>query len=438
MKTLSKLAALGSTLLCLSSANATSVPNTDTPTTFLGPTVRLGYTSSMTDTSAYSLAGEAGLRNFRIGGTLGWKLADNQRFKISAEYLWQKINFAFFSGDSEQWVNQGALGAAYQYDLEYPYHPQFDLSAYISYAPSKTLSTVSGTYLDPFGNTVFYNDHRRIAGSNSNGISPGITISPWTGGKIGAELNYDNVRYDTDNSGINEDAKGLGGTIKIGQIITDNVSVNVAAAVRQPFNNYAADLNFDHIQYYGDWTLGLFGDYNVGKNTLPDTWNVGISADYFLDQRAPHMVSVVKGERDIKAERIPQPISDTLLAWTANPAVYMPQVLAIADSSCNGIGNVRVVMPIPNPPVINTSGVFTFNSPTHFSGNNLIYSMSVVPVSGSDIPPPDQLFSINKSTGAVTLDTTSTGANATYAITVTAANGCSSVSTTFDVTINND
>ena len=39
-------------------------------------------------------------------------------------------------------------------------------------------------------------DNRRIAGSNAAGISPGLSIMPWSGGRIGAAVNYDNVRYD--------------------------------------------------------------------------------------------------------------------------------------------------------------------------------------------------------------------------------------------------
>ncbi len=441
MKRLSRLAiALGSTIVCLSAAHSTNVPNTDEPTTFLGPTARVGYTSTITDTTAFSLLGEAGLRNLRVGGTIGVKLADNQRFKISAEYLSQKITYAFFSGNSDQWVNQGALGAAYQYDLGgWTFNPQLDLSAYISHAPSKNLSTVNGSYVTSNGTTVVYVDNRRIAGSNGAGISPGITINPWQGGKIGAELNYDDVRYDTSHNAINEDAQGFGGTIKIGQNLTNNIAVGASAAIRQPFNNYAANVNWNNLQYYGDWSLGLFGDYTSGKDTLPNTWNVGVSVDYSVDRRCPAMVPAnLKGERDLKAEMVPQPISDNLLAWTADPAVYMPQVLAVVDNTCKGLGDVTLLSPIPNA-TISDSNSHVFNSPSHFAGSNLTYSLSGTILStGNPNPPPvNSIFSIDKNTGAVTL-VANTATATVYSLAVTASNGCRSVTTTFEVTIGND
>lgn len=439
MKKLSKLAlALGSTLLCLSTAYSTTVPNTDNPTTFLGPTARLGYTSTITNTAAYSLLGEVGARNYRVGGTVGWKITDNQLFKVSAEYLWQKITYGFFSGDSSQWVNQGALGAAYAYDFNgYAFNPQLGLSAYVSHAPSKNLSTETGSYVTSNGTTVFFVDNRRIAGSTGAGISPGITINPWQGGQVGAELNYDNVRYDTSHNAINEDATGLGGTLKIGQAITDNIAIGASAAVRQPFNNYAANVNWNNMQYYGDWSLGLFGDYTSGKNTLPNTWNVGVNVDYFIDRRCPAMPANLKGESNLKGEMVAQPISDNLLAWTADPAVYMPQVLAIVDNTCQGLGDVTLLSPIPNFTVTDNLP-HTFNSPSHFAGNNLTYSMTGTVLSSSgSVPPASSIFSINKTTGVVTLNP-NPSITAVYSIAVTASNGCRSVTTTFEVIFNNN
>ena len=288
MNKLSKLIlGFSSTLLLYSAAYSTNVPNTDKPVTFVGPTGRLGYTSSVNNYIAYNVAGEAGLKNFRVGGTLGWKMDEYQRFKLTAEYLWQNITYAFFSGNSDQWVNQGAVGATYQYLFaDNRFRPQFDLGGYYSHAPSKSLNTVSGTGINSSGLVQPFIDNRRIAGSDAVGFSPGFALMPWRGGRIGAAVNYDNVRYNTINV-PNEDAKGLGGTVNLNQAITDNVNLGLSAAIRQPFNNYAANLNWIYMPspYYGKWMLGLFGEYNVGKKTLPDTYNAGVSADYFFDQR---------------------------------------------------------------------------------------------------------------------------------------------------------
>src|SRR5579872_2216521 len=126
-------------LLCVPSAFATSIPNNDHPTTFLGPTVRGDFNGLLTDTSGYSFMGEAGGRNLRVGASVGVGWMDNQRFKLSGEYLWQEIEYAFFSNNQHSWVDQGALGARYEYDLNptLRFKPQLNLGAYYADSGSK-------------------------------------------------------------------------------------------------------------------------------------------------------------------------------------------------------------------------------------------------------------------------------------------------------------
>jgi len=419
------------TLIFYSAAHSTSIPNTDDPKTFLGPTARVGFTSTLNNYTAYNIAGEAGIKNFRLGGTLGWKLTENQWLKISGEYLWQKITYAFFSGNTDKWVDQGALGAGYQYDfLNYSYQPQFGLNAYVSHAPNKSLSTVTGKFTNAQGSLVPFTDIRRIAGSNAAGIAPGVAIAPWQGGKVSAALNYDNVRYDNRN-GPNEDAIGVGGTIGLNQAITDNLGLALSAAWRQPFNNYAANLSWSNVHYYGIWSLGLFGDYTIGKNTLPDTYNVGLSANYFLDQRCQTVPANLKGE-DLKGEATTTaPIRDNLLAWTADPAVYMPQVLAIVDEKvttdpCAEQG-ITVTNSFSNLTIPNGTTTETIDAISHFSGNGLTYSVST---SGTVTP---NSVSITPQ-GELTINAVHTIAR-TFTVNVTASNSCNTASSSFTVTV---
>lgn len=349
--------------LCLAPAALfATVPNTGNPTTFLGPYGRLGFTTMMTDSTAVSVAGEGGPRNYRIGGTLGWTDMGSNRFKVSAEYLWQKINYGFFSGNSYQWVAQGALGADYQYLFEdYEYNPQFDLNAYISYAPSKTLSSVSGTYNNNGSNTSF-TDYRHIAGSNAYGVSPGFNIEPWDGGKVGANVIYDNVRYKTIYIPT-KTAKGLGGTVFINQAIADNVQLGVNADFRRPFNNYQGNLALTLPTCYGTWLLGLNGAYTIGKNTLPSTYNIGISADYLLDQMDTAGMT----------QRL---ANESFLGWVAKPAVRMPQVLAIPeDSVCippTFIGQLGDEFGFITTPILAPESITT-----NWTGTNLTYTLNL-------------------------------------------------------------
>lgn len=341
MKKSSKIMiALGSSLLSISAAHA-SVPNHSDPTTFLGPTLRLGLTSPLSDITAYSLAGEVGFKNFRVGATMAWRLRQEQRLKLSAEYLWQDLTYPFFSGNTNRWVTQFAIGGDYEYLLaDYTASPSLVLSGYYSRAASSSLGTVTGVFVNSVGGVQRFINNRRIAGANAGGLAPGMTMHPWSGGKVGVDLNWDDVSYDK-HYYPNQNSNGFGGTFRMSQVILDNVVIGGSAAIREPFNNYAANLGWTNLPFYGLWTLGLNGEYTTGKNSLPNSYNIGLSADYFLDQGCTTAAAqkeaanrFVNPRRDYKGEAlVPVMPANDFLPWTAEPAVYMPTVLAVQDES---------------------------------------------------------------------------------------------------------
>lgn len=439
MKKISKLTiVLGSVLCSIGSTHAAIGFDTDDTRTFLGPTFRLGYTRAINEDTAFSVAGEAAPKNLRVGGTLGWLLTPQQRIKISAEYLWQDITYAFFSGNTNQWVNQGALGAAYQYDFDYMFNPQFDLSAYASHAPSKSLSTILQSINNPDGTISSYVVDRRIAGSNAAGIAPGITITPWTGGRLSALLNYDSVHYDRKYQ-ADDNAVGFGGTLGFNQVLTRHMGLGLGAEVRQPFNNYTASVTWSTLPDCGSWVVGLYGNYLSGKESLPDTWNVGLSANYLFDNQP---VVSTHHMRDLKGE-VPAPATrNNLTSWTADPAVYMPQVLAVPDQRitnvCDALTPIALLSPIPNFTTTDFDE-HVFNSPTHFSGSNLTYSFSGSVVFSAPVNPlpAEAVFVIDPQTGAITLPANTVISDTQYSLTITASNGCTSTTGTFLVEIDN-
>jgi len=442
MKKISKLTiVLGSVLCSFGSAYAAIGFDTDEARSFLGPTFRLGYTSAINNDTAFSVAGEGGPKNLRVGGTLGWILTPQQRIKVSAEYLWQDITYTFFTGNTNQWVNQGALGAAYQYDFDYVLNPQFDLSAYASHAPSKSLSTLIQTINNPDGTVSSYIVDRRIAGSNAAGIAPGITITPWQGGRLSALLNYDSVHYDR-NYQPDDNAIGFGGTLGFNQVLTRHMGLGLGAEVRQPFNNYTASLTWSTLPDCGSWVVGLYGNYLSGKESLPDTWNVGLSANYLFDNNSAERS---RRMNDLKGE-VPAPVTrNNLISWTADPAVYMPQVLAVPDQRvtnvCDTTSPIVLLSPLPSfigGDTIGDLNEHVFNSPTHFSGSNVTYSFSgSIDFSAGSGVPPEAVFVINPQTGALTLPANTAISDTEYTITITASNGCTSTTGTFQVEIDN-
>lgn len=470
---LSKFALVGAVTCGTTAAIATSIPNTSSnPKTFLGPTAHLSVTKAMSDNTAFSVLGEAGPRNWRVGGTLAWEIDYYQRFKTSVEFLSQKITYSFFDGRTSPWVNQGALGVDYQYDFHEaaPYSTQLDLAAYLSHAPSKTLGTDNSAYINNVGTLVPFSLARRIAGSSAAGVSPGVTFSPWYGTSTNVRLNYDDVRYDNKyRSSVT--AKGLGGTIRIDQMLVEDVILGVSAAVRQPFNNYQADLSWGNVPYYGLWVFKIFGAYTIGKNSLPTTYNVGVGADYLIgaDNRLPSAVdpstyrtrssssaaavipvaanttadpATTSSMRDFKGEAqhrykdrvykdvIVPPVeweetdnvNTGLLKWAADPAIYMPQVLAISEERL-------ILPPICTPPTFsgtildfpadaNPGPPWSYPVGSFFSGQNLIYTVNVI------VPDPGITFAMSGST--LIIDTI-IGFSTTPQVSITATNGCGSV-----------
>jgi hypothetical protein len=298
------------------------IPNYSHPSTFLGPTIRPSYASWFNDATAYAVMAEFGLKNYRLSGTAGWKIDNEQRLKFSGEYLWQRITIGFLSGNIKEWLPQGALGIGYQYDLAFPYSPTLNLDAFLSHAGSKSLSTITATYLSNGIPTTIV-DPRHISGANSYGFAPGVDIHFWEGLVTTLTLNYDNVSYDYNHSSKIMSA-GVGGTIEIKKRLNEFFSVDLLAAVRKPFNNYQAGLNWD-VCYNGRWAIGAFGAYTLGKGGLVETYNAGINLNYFVDHISSNLPNF---KDDLPRAFIVRtgPVDERVLNWVNDPAVYMPEV----------------------------------------------------------------------------------------------------------------
>lgn len=415
---------------CSSIIQASAYDWDNNPTSYVGTTGKAKYSKSITDNSAFSVLGEAGPRNYRLGATVGLLIHDDQRLKISGDFLRQDIEYAFYSGNSREWVQQGSVGAYYRYDLnEYSFLPQVNLKAGYSHAPSKNLYTVYGSNLNALGQVQTFTNDRRIAGSNALYASPGISIQPWQTGRIGVELNYDDVQYDRIYC-HSEKAQGVGGSANITQKLGENTELGVNVGIREPFNAYQANIAYT-LPSKPDWTLGLDANYVEGKHFLPNTYNVGISVSYVMSEGRLNV-------NNLEKEPTLRP-SNGLSSWTASPAIYLPQVLAITDERV-----VAQVVPVPVivPPVCNAPtliGTIPAQSTTVpldvataavFSGTTpFTYTVSFTPVTAGTT------VTIDPSTGVVTITPGIATFSYEFDVTVTATNSCGNVSTTFAVNV---
>lgn len=413
-----------SILLFATNLYAGSFPNYYNPRTFVGPTLQLNYGGWITNNSAYNVLGEIGVRDYRINLTGGYEFSDAQRLKLTAEYLAQEITYSFWTGNENRWMKQFAAGADYQFDISQYYPVIFDVNAYYSHAPNKTLSVYTGNVIVDGIHTPFLLN-RHIAGSTAGGISPGFDWMIWEGGSIGLTLNYDDVHYDTRYIDSRK-AVGFGGTIRAQQQITDVIQLRLAAGIRKPFNVYQANVDWNNLYWNGRWGLGIFGDYVAGKQGLESTYNAGVSVNYFADRMmcvsAPP--ANLKGEIDYKNEGPMSlvPTHQNFLNWVNDPAVYMPQVLAIVDQklnlACRPLPVFIGIIPDTAVPVGTGEAI---DAAAYFAGNNLSYSITVTPT-----PTQGDTIGISPTTGIVVFNNGGISSN-TYSIFITATNRCGSV-----------
>lgn len=426
--------ALCSALLCVSIAQATS----NQPTTFLGPTLQGSFSSWMSPIAAFSIIGEAAPKNYRLNLTAGFKIDEVSRIKLTAEFLEQDIKYGFVLGDTTRWMKQYAAGLDYEYFVGCSRDHSIEIAGYGSYAPSRNLGEASGfvTYDTLTGpTTVIYTTNQRIAGSAAYGLLGGVNFYLWPGSKVGVDLRYDNVNYrrvyDPDYP-----ARGFGGTVKLQQLFGDHVRINLLGELRRPFANYEASLNWDNFYYHGRWGAGIFGRYTYGRTLLPNTWNAGLNLDYFIDCTPV----VIRDYKNLKSEATTGPIDTDFLNWVHDPAVYMPQVLAIADEAgvvrC-GLGAPVAVGTIPDQGEVLPLASVIINVAPYFRGSNLTYTITANPNFSSF----GDVYTVDPTSGLVYLYNSGNGPEPDIfpmVFTVTASNGCGSVTQTITAEFNKE
>lgn len=382
---------------------------------FLGGIFHGQFTHGLTYNTAASVIAEAGPRNYRASGTVGMAINPRNRIKLTGEYLTQDIDYNFYSGRTRQWVEQGAFGAEYQYALYDRLQDYLFLKGFYSHAPSKSLGTRSGSFIDSSGNTVLWTNMRRIAGSNAGGINPGVTSHPWLGAEASIGLNYDSVVYDNKYQ-TKRKAQGFGSTGSITQAFFgfgQLFQAGVSAAFRAPFNYYQASLDWVNPFRMSNLLVGVFGGYTVGKQTLPSTSLVGLNLAYAFDAPAPVRQAIHQ--------------SQSFISWVAQPAVNLPQVLAIADEGIQQVTPICIaptaVGTIPVQPGI-TGAPYTFDTSPFFNGNG-----ETLTFSATGLPPG---LSINPTTGVISGSATASG---TFNIVVTASSRCGSATQRYTLTV---
>ncbi|MCB1827914.1 MAG: hypothetical protein KDH94_05750 [Coxiellaceae bacterium] len=339
----------------------------------VGPTATLSASTKHNQKNVGTVSVELGQDNYRISGTIASRIGaeQNQAVKVTAETLWQKPSFDFYTGVVNHWVHQTAIGASYAYFPSLDCNPDslvdfYEVNGYISEAPSVDLAPI--TVFDANLNQNITN-FRRIAGSTADGFAAGAHFHLGNGFNFEALGNYDYVKYHTVNiATLKQD--GIGGTIKLRKNFVQCTSVEGEASFRKPYTEYKATLSHSFDTAAGQIDVGAHASWIKGSSLLRDQTIYGASLSFAPDK---HEDCHCRGRRELGD-------------WMSKPAIHSPTVLTIADNSVPniGIGNNTCVPPtavggptiaIPVPPNTNPG---TFDVAPYFAGTSLIYTIQTI------------------------------------------------------------
>ena len=276
-----------------------------------GAILRGQLTQGFTSNQAASLEAEYGLENHRANLGWGYALTPNQRFKIAAEHLAQFMEFNFSSGDASRWISQNAIGGSYQYLIPSSFINDINANLDYSKAISNNLPARSSN-----SSTV----QRHAAGANNTGGGIGVDITPTYGTLVGAQLNYDDVKYEVRYEGDDEN-DGLGFTLTLQQLLTKHVKLNLLASSRTPYQDYQGGVSWllnTHSNDRAEWAFNV--ERIIGKSAYNyDDTRLGLDFIYAWDAS------------DSEATSGYNLVSNDLNNWVSQPAVYLKQVLARKD-----------------------------------------------------------------------------------------------------------
>ncbi|KPJ67267.1 MAG: hypothetical protein AMJ43_05220 [Coxiella sp. DG_40] len=304
------------------------------------------FTQLLNPYFATSLDIESGQKLRRFNATFGYLLSLKQRLKFSAEYLTQNLTFDFISGEVNKWVGQNAYGITYEYLLPYDFVKSIVFNVFYSKAQSENLSPIF--YFDQ--NDQLYEDFRYIAGATDTHGSLQVNLLPIKNTLLGLQLNYDNLNYNKKYPCEDDSYNGFDFTINLQQLITKQLKLQLSASRVPAYQDYHAEIDWlIHSMSGTRFELGLNGERIIGNHGLQSDIRVGVNLNLRLGVNKTN--SATHGYNLNLTDNFTD-LSD----WTAKPAVYMPQVLAVKNEYTMALGT----EPFANPNAVVNDLYVTF------------------------------------------------------------------------------
>jgi hypothetical protein len=291
-----------------------------------------------------------GAKERRANVTAGFGLSSNQQVKFTYEYLAQNLNLDFASGAVQEWVDQHALGGAYQYLIRHEILHSFEISGYAVRANSQDLSSMA---FNQVGDTYDVN-HRRIAGGTENTLEAALNLLPLKNTSLTVGAGYSSLSYDTQYEASPSNS-GLAYRAELTHILTPKVKIS--GGVNSNASGREHNVGVSHILPH-DVEVSLKGQYVAGTTGLPDSKNVAVAFTY----PAPKQYTLGGFANNMQELR----------NWIEKPVVYKTRVLAIKDEMiksyslvASDLGEQTIYLELPDRTInpVSTVGNFTFNDP---------------------------------------------------------------------------
>lgn len=267
----------------------------------------VGYTQMFNEMFGLSGKFTFGQNERRANLTSGFAISKDQNIKLTYEYLAQNQNFDFTSGAVQQWVDQHAVGGAYQYLLRHEILHSLEISGYTIRANSKDLSNV---IFNQTGNDYDVN-YRRIAGGTENTVQAAFNVLPLKNTALTVGGGYSQLTYDTQYSASPLNS-GLAYKLELTHVLTPKVKMTATVNETASGREHSAQLS--HI-LPKNVEVSVKAQYVAGAAGLSDSKNVALTFSY----PAPKHYSLNL-----------DPMQE-LHNWIEKPVVYATRVLAVKD-----------------------------------------------------------------------------------------------------------
>lgn len=272
----------------------------------------LDYVQMLSESVGLSVKTGFGPNERRANITTGFAVTPDQHVKLTYEYLTQNLNFDFVTGGVQEWVDQHAIGGAYQYLLRREILHSFEISGYTVRANSKDLSDVIYNVQTSGDQTTSYDvNNRRIAGGTENTIQAALNLLPIKNTALTIGGGFSSLSYDTKYED-NQAKSTIAYQAQLTHLLTD--TAKFVAGVNSSASGTTHSAEIRHI-LPKNIELSLKGEY-MSSTTLPNSSSVTLGISY----PAPKAYSIAPfgGMQELKN-------------WIEKPIVYKTRVLAIKD-----------------------------------------------------------------------------------------------------------